>query len=105
MNLQHERCSTMANSLLRRSAWKMVALTLCGTVALLLTAPLVTAQDKGKDTGKDQGKMGKDPVPDDKGGKDKDQIKIEDLPNAPRVKGNLPLLNGYTRPGNPNDID
>ena len=90
----------MANSVQRRSRWNVATLSLLGTVALLLAAPFVTAQTAQD---KDAAKAVKDPGQDDK--KVKDQIQIEELTNAPRVKSGLPLLSGYTRPGNPNDID
>ena len=90
----------MANSEHRCSRRNAVTLCLFGTAALLLAAPLVIAQTAQDKNG---AKADKDPVQDDK--KAKDQIKIEELPNTPRVKTGLPLLTGYTRPGNPNDID
>jgi hypothetical protein len=79
-------------------------LALVGAVALALTAPLVIAQSgqEKKDQEKiDQGKMGKEVPPQDKGGKD--QPKFEELQNLPRVKAAAPIRSGYTRPGFPSD--
>jgi hypothetical protein len=101
--IQYQESCSIMNSLLRRSPLKAAILTLVGSVALLLTAPLVTAQpgqEKKDQEKKDQGKMGKEPAQ-DKGGKD--QPKFEELPNLPRVKGMQPIRNGYTRPGFPSD--